>query len=131
MSMRFLAGVGALIVLGTACVHRARTARLATALAQPAVVTIGGVTTPAGEVSVVPPGWRDASLSPDDVESVSYTYNGLPVQIQLPKDGQGGAAAEIMLPPFGSATGTDADGDGIVDAREDALAAQRPYRLSR
>lgn len=83
---------------------------------------IGVINTPAGSLSIVPPGWQEAQLIDAEVESVPYSYNGRAVQIELPFDNQGGAAATVMIPPFGTGEGADNDRDGIIDSREGDLA---------
>jgi hypothetical protein len=82
----------------------------------------GVITTPSGTVIMAPPGCDDARLDAKDLESIPIRINDQEFQLQLPKDNQGGAASAFFLAPYGTASGTDADADGILDTTENELA---------
>lgn len=74
--------------------------------------------------ALIPSGWQDASLTPQDCETFAYIHGGQSTQVTLPRDNQGGAAAASFVAPYGSGAGTDADQDGIIDSEEQRLAEQ-------
>jgi len=74
--------------------------------------------------ALVPPGWQEAGLTPENCETFAYAHGGQTTQATLPRDNEGGAAAASFVTPYGSGTGTDADQDGIIDSEEQRLAEQ-------
>jgi len=73
-------------------------------------------------VYFAPRGWEEAALAAPSLEPVQVQHEGQTVTILLPRDNQGGAAASVFLPPFGTGAGADQDNDGILDSAETALA---------